>query len=336
MFKRFLMCAAALAVLYGAAWTGAAFWFKARLEAVAADLRREGYTVETSDLLLVGFPARVGVMTARLDVTAPPAHGGWRWEAGPTRVSLAAGAPRTAVVDLTGRHRIAGLLSAPDVGLALTVGRGAAHLVFARDRSLDAVELTLADMAVGDGAGALRLGDAALHADARGRSARASAHGIALPEAVPVLGGAIATLGLTFDITGDLPSGPLPAALEAWRAGGGALELRAFALDWGPARAAGSGTFALDAALQPIGALTVKFQGFFDIVDALVKEGHVPERNASMAKIVLGILAKPPAAGGAPELSLPLTVQDRKLFAGPVMLMETPEVRWNAHARIPD
>ncbi len=53
-----------------------------------------------------------------------------------------------------------------------------------------------------------------------------------------------------------------------------------------------------------------------------------------MAKIVLGMLAKPSAAG-EPELSLPLTVQDRALLAGPVKLMEMPEVIWDAEARVP-
>jgi hypothetical protein len=46
------------------------------------------------------------------------------------------------------------------------------------------------------------------------------------------------------------------------------------------------------------------------------------------------MLAKP-SATGEPELALPLTVQDRKLFAGPVMLMEMPEVVWDENARVP-
>jgi hypothetical protein len=157
---------------------------------------------------------------------------------------------------------------------------------------------------------------------------------IALPQPVPVLNETIAALDLTLDVVGPLTSGSLRNVLNAWREGGGAIEVRSIALDWPPARIAGSGTIALDAALQPIGAATLKFQGFFDIVSALVEKGHVDKSAESMAKIVLGMLAKPSAAG-EPELSLPLTVQDRALHAGPVKLMEMPEVIWDAEARVP-
>ena len=83
-----------------------------------------------------------------------------------------------------------------------------------------------------------------------------------------------------------------------------------------------------------MGAATMKFQGFFALIEALVQEGHVHEREAEMAKAVLGMMAKP-SATGEPELSLPLTVQDRRLSAGPIVLMEVPVVSWDEAARVP-
>jgi hypothetical protein len=180
----------------------------------------------------------------------------------------------------------------------------------------------------------LQLGDGLLQIAFAGGHGTLSATEITLPKPVPGLGPIVKRLDIAVDVTGRLAAGPLRQSLEAWRDGGGAIELRSLALEWPPATMAGSGTLALDGALQPMGAATFKFQGFFDIVDALTLAGHVPEREASVAKVMLGMLAQP-SAGGAPELSLPLTVQDRKLHAGPVMLMEMPEVVWDESARVP-
>lgn len=337
MIKKTLGFCAVLALLYGAAWTGAAFWFKARLDTVAADLTAQGYAITRGETLLVGFPTTVGVMYRSLNVSAPTSHGGWRWDAGAVRVTLQAQAPTMPVIDLAGSHRLTGFLSAPEDSVALEIGRGTASLAFAADASLESMTLKLSETTVtaGSSPAPIKLADGTLHLTL-GAPAHAtlSLHGLTLPQEVPALGRTVGALDLALDVTGPLTSGPLRASLEAWRDAGGALEVRSFTLAWGPAQAAGTGTIALDGALQPLGAATVKFQGFFEIVSALTAEGYVREREASLAKIVLEMLARPSAAG-APELSLPLTVQDRKLSAGPVMLMEIPEVVWSDSARVP-
>jgi len=339
MFKRFLIFAGAAALVYAGMWVGAAFWLKSQTESWAQSLRTQGYTVDISALKLVGFPTRVGVMTTHLRLAAPATHGGWRWEAGATRMTLSPTAPRAPVIDLTGTHRIAGLVSAPDEGLALTVDGGAARIAFASDGTLDSITLDLKSTAVAGAAmpaPLFHVGEAALHLSLAAAHATLAAREIVLPDSIPVLGDTLRSLDIALDVTGTLPSGPLTQALETWRAAGGAVEIRSFAVDWPPAGAAGTGTFALDDALQPMGAFTVKFRGFFEILEALTREGYVREREASLAKIVLGMMARPSSAGGPSELALPLTLQDRKLHAGPVMLMDVPTVVWDAKARIPD
>ena len=47
-----------------------------------------------------------------------------------------------------------------------------------------------------------------------------------------------------------------------------------------------------------------------------------------MARIVLGLMAREPVGGGTPELNLAVTVQNRKLYTGPISLMTMPEVVW--------
>lgn len=335
MIKKFLGLLVALALVYGAAWLGAAFWLRMKLDAFAAHLTGQGYTIARSEPEFVGFPAAVGIALRGLSVTAPVAHGAWRWQADAIRVSLNPGAPAEPVIGLTGRHRIAGFLSAPEEGLTIKVGRGLASLAFASDQTLENIVVKLGETSVrGPGEDMFALRDSSLHVSLATGHVTLWVRDISLPQTVPVLDKTITALDLTLDFAGALPAGPLRESLESWRANGGDIEVRSFALDWPPAFAAGSGTLALDAGLQPIGAATVTFRGFFDILAALTEKGHVNEAQASMAKIVLGMLAKASATGGL-ELSLPLTVQDRKLSAGPVMLMETPEVIWDERARVP-
>lgn len=338
MIKKILGTIVALALLYSVAWLGAAFWLQARLNGLAADLVEQGYAIERSEPRFVGFPAKVGILFHGLKVNAPPAQGAWRWDAESVRISLHAGAPAEPIVDLAGVHRITGLLAAPEESVVLNVGRGVLSLAFDETQSLENIVLKLADTTVSDGASdtpLLGLADSSLHVALKTPAhVTLWARDIALPEDVPVLGRTIGALDVTLDVAGTLPSGPLRDALGAWREGGGTVEVRSFSLQWPPMSAAGTGTIALDEALQPIGAATVKFQGFFALVEALTEKGHVQGADASMAKIILGMLARP-STSGLPELSLPITVQERKVYAGPVMLMEMPEVLWSAEAQVP-
>ena len=77
-----------------------------------------------------------------------------------------------------------------------------------------------------------------------------------------------------------------------------------------------------------MGAFTARIQGFFDAVDLLREKGLIRSRAATTAKIVLGALSKKSAEGGAATVSLPVTVQDRTLFTGPVPLMRLPPLVW--------
>lgn len=339
MFKRVLAFLVITALIYCGAWVIAAFWFKARLETWARDLGTQGYTVATSEPLLVGFPARVGVSVQSLSVTAPTVQGGWHWEAGPIRVSLLATAPTTPVVTLAGTHRIAGLFSSSDQGLTIAIGDGHAAFAFQRDGTIRSIDLALQDLAAAETPGATAVFSAKdlelQFAPADSTHVAFRAHGLVFPQAPSALRRPLDTLNISVDLQGRLPGGPLPQSLEAWRTAGGTFEVRSFALDWPPLTAAGTGTFALDEALQPIGAFTIKFQGFFETLTMLTTAGLVEEQHTSMARIVLGLLAKPTGNGGPPEISLPLTVQARKLYAGPVMLAEFPSLIWDENAHVP-
>ena len=337
MIKRILVLIVALVLLYGAAWLGAAFWLRARASALEADLTAQGYQIARSEPAFVGFPWYVGLKSAEMTVDAPAAHGGWRWHAAPIVFRLNVGAPTTPSIDLSGVQQITDLLSDAGAGLTLIVGRGTARFGFAADQSLDSFTLNLADTTVTGAASSephMSLGNVELGFAMRSGHISLRIDGLGLAAPMPALNATIREVELAIDVTGALPSGPLKPALEAWRDSGGAVEVRSFRLDWPPVRVTGSGTFALDTALQPEGAATLTLQGFADLIAALQSKGYVQESEAHLATTALGMLARP-SATGEPELSLPVTIQERKLQAGPVTLMAMPEVIWSDKAKVP-
>jgi hypothetical protein len=143
------------------------------------------------------------------------------------------------------------------------------------------------------------------------------------------LGRRIESLVVTAVITGRLARGPLIQALEAWRRDGGVIEVERLALNWAALGLDADGTIALDANLQPMGALTARIAGFRETVEALVAAGNVRPRDGLTAKIVLGLLARTPEGGGRPRITAPLSLRDRQLRIGPVPLLRLPAIRWH-------
>jgi len=118
------------------------------------------------------------------------------------------------------------------------------------------------------------------------------------------------------------------SAIEAWRDRGGTLEVERLLIDYAPLSLQGNGTLAFDSDLQIVGAFSARIQGFFETVERLRRARVIRGPDASMAKVVLGMLAKYPGNGGPATISVALTLQERALFAGPVRLIEIPQLKW--------
>jgi hypothetical protein len=79
------------------------------------------------------------------------------------------------------------------------------------------------------------------------------------------------------------------------------------------------GTLALDGDLQPEGALTATINGYGEVIDALTQSSQMREGDAPLAKIALGLLAKP-GPDGISRVTAPLTLQNGQTFLGPAPL----------------
>ncbi len=148
-------------------------------------------------------------------------------------------------------------------------------------------------------------------------------------EPAPGFGRRIATLVAEMALSGPLPPGREPVRrAEAWRDGGGTLEVRSLTLDWGPVRAAAAATLALDETLQPMGAGTLRLTGAAETLDALAAAGLVGRRAAATARGVLPLLSRPAVDTGRPEIEVPLTLEDRTLALARIPVLRFAPLDW--------
>jgi len=119
-----------------------------------------------------------------------------------------------------------------------------------------------------------------------------------------------------------------PAALAGWRDAGGIVEVEALSVEIGSLELDADGTLALDANLQPQAAFAARIRGFDEAVDKLTAARVIGGATATAAKLVLGALAKVPPGGGRREIKAPVTLQEQKLYVGPISVGRVPAVRW--------
>ncbi len=342
---RILLLIAVLLVLLGAAhtalWNTMASRLQAGFDAWSTARRAQGWRVEHAAPVRGGWPlaATLRLPEFRLSGGGVTVPGGVEWSARAVTLRVALPWLDTLHVTTGGPQRLR--LGGADIPFA--ADRLAATLplqphVLPRGGRFDALRLR-----IGTPAGGVEVGSVTLELDTRttaieGEAAvrlEADARDIMLPVAGP-LGRQVREAALEASLTGPLPSGRSPTGrAEAWRDGGGTLEVRRLDLRWGPADARAAATIALDDALQPMGAGTLRLSGAEAVLDALAAGGLVPARSAALARRVVGMLARPPEGGGPPEVEVPLTLEGRSLAVARIPVAQLPMITWPARAEAP-
>lgn len=296
---------AALLLAWSLWWGFLAYELRHSLDGWLAERRAAGWVVTTGSRTLSGFP-----WTVRITLPAPSllAMDGSGWRGPEVVLSLSPLAPQRLNLVAHGKHVLIPPGQPPQESFA---GEVLAQLEGDRAQvSLRGVE------ALG-----LRLITGRLVL--QGQRLEADLQGLTLPEdSRLVLGRKIEHLGFT-----ALTKGSLAPTLAAWRDGSGVAELSDVSLEWQALRLSGEGTLTVDKRLQPLFAGTATIGGLFEAVQMLEQAGVVKAKEAANARIALQLLAKPGADGKA-EIHLPLTVQDGRLYLGPVALMVLPDIIW--------
>lgn len=341
----FAIVAALAIAAYGGWWLHAASLVHQAIDSWVEAHRAQGWQVELDDVSVQGFPLRLEAVARRFTVGRDmPMR--WRWTGPRLSASMPPWGGREVAVSFPGTHTIEfdasdgrktvalqsdtanGMVYVNDGGkitlVTVTLGPTQADLP-----DLGVAKLAKLDLSVGAAAQPATPAPSDPRAPEAGRITF-SADGIELPEkATSTLGPRIAHAEFDLILRGAIPTARTEAALAAWRDAGGTIDLTKLSLRWGEFRTEAEGSAALDSALQPQGALTARAWGVTTAIDALVAAGEVRPRDGAAAKVVLRAMAKPGTAPGVPpEIEMPLTIQDRKLYLGPAPIARIPTIVW--------
>lgn len=332
---------------YAVYWTLIANRIETAVDAWAERQRAEGYVASWAELNIGGFPFswRVHLLLPRHGRAA--AEGDLLWQGEALVATVRPWDMRHIHVRLPGEHRIerqrtglpplTGIVRAEDANLRLTLDNSGG--IKRADLLLGTVALKGPEIPAGVSVERVAVTGEVFQGkrvDHRSPTADLSIDidGITVgrSEAGPrlILGPSVGTVEFAGTLMGALPAGPMPDALAVWRDNGGTIEVRGLRLLYGPLDFAAEGTVALDGDLQPLAAFAARIQGFFETIDRLAAEKVLPEKDAQTLRTILGLLARPPRAGAPPTLTVPVTVQDRRLFIGPARLATVPAIDWSA------
>lgn len=302
------------------------------------DQRRQGWSIALDGPRLSGFPNWPAVNLTGVTVTAPMEDGGWSWRPETLTLSPSTFDLTRLILNAPGTHLISSPINTNGVWTI-----DAANLEFALDLDTSGkwqgADLLTRNIEVRDsferpwiGAerfdGTLNLVDAPSSFDEVFATFSGAADTVRMGVRVGPFSRTLRAVRLEADLVGPVTPGRLSEALDAWRSGGGTLEVRRVLLDWPPLAIAGDGTLALDDRLQPIGAFSTRITGFNETLQSMESTGVIPRGQAASAQIILGLLANTPPDSDEPELKVPLSVQDQRLRVGPFELMDLPEVVW--------
>jgi len=325
----------ALAVVAGAYvvwWFAAAASLENGVGDWIAARHADGWAVDYDTLEVDGFPFHLNATVEGPHITGPPERG-WNWRGERLFATARPWTPHRIRFDLSGRHsgRLPLRTRAQAFELTTTALTGDLALRQGRPQSMfietDGFRLTFD----GGAAGSVDIAEGEFRQypaeDATGFHVRLRDLTVAESLRAP-LGERIRNLLVKGRLTGPIEPAAWPDPVVHWREAGGTVEVENLDIDYDPLRVTGDGTLALDEALQPMGAFSVRARGFFAAIDELVARGFMDKRDAFSSKVVLGVLSKRPENGGDSYLDLALTLQERTLYAGPLKVMRFPIIIW--------
>lgn len=108
-----------------------------------------------------------------------------------------------------------------------------------------------------------------------------------------------------------------PASLEAWRDGGGVLDVHTLRFTWLPFEVKGDGTLTFDKEMYPLGSFSTRITGYHDGLNSLVAGNIIHQKNATMVEFVLDMLSRSNDKG-IKEVQVPITLQDHKISVGSI------------------
>lgn len=138
-------------------------------------------------------------------------------------------------------------------------------------------------------------------------------------------------LSITARGTWHVPSSTDEAAIRAWRDAGGKLDIIDSFVMYEDMELRAEGTLSLDDALQPEGTLTSRTKGYAAFIQKLTEDGRIKPIAGIALLAALNNFAQPDpdTQDGEMVAELPVTIRDRGLYVGPVLLETLPAIVWD-------
>jgi hypothetical protein len=322
-------------------WRIAADRLRGGWQAWAAEQRAQGWTVEAGEVAIGGWPwaALVTVPGPVLRHAGSDIPGDVTWRAGSLLLSVELLKPTALRISVAGQQEIsigdlpALRVTADAMSFAVRLLANGGAVVDLHGEALRVESADGAWHAAGRSVdGHAEMTGASSDPASRAITFQVHAESVALPEFIKwPLGPAVSSLQASGKLNGPLPAvHGITAWADAWRDGGGSLDVRRLAVSWGPLTLTSSATLALDDQLQPMGSGSAKISGYAETLDRLGAAGVLTKSAATVAKAVLSLLAGTGGGDAPSSVDVPLTLQYRTLSMRQVPLARLPELDWPA------
>jgi hypothetical protein len=323
----------ALAVGYSALWVAVSHWVEDGFRNWSRVQTSRGNAVEYGPLSLSGFPGPI-----RLTIAAPhviSAKGGWQWSAGRAELETRPWAWRRYRMEVFGIQNFAvpfgGILHRYSAAPAATLIVGEIDDLGRLSQGfLQAGDIQLKDAAGTDVLSAKNLSvhltlpaPTPITQDQTAAGVTLQAHSVLLGASVETpLDRQIQDIGMVATVKGALPETFLRDAVDAWRLGGGTVEVSHFQVDWGKLSLRATGTASLDESFRPLAALTADIKGYAETLAALERARVLREKAVAGTRLALDLLSRPDGVDGRRTVTIPVTAQNGALYVGPVRLLK--------------
>ncbi len=109
-------------------------------------------------------------------------------------------------------------------------------------------------------------------------------------------------------------------------AGMKAVPIHNFDITVDQSRFIGNGLLQLDSMAQPAGMMNMRIVGIDHVIEQVRKDGTIDKQKAMMLSALLRGFEQPDPETGAMAVTIPLTLRDRWLYVGPIMLWQIPPI----------
>jgi hypothetical protein len=301
-------------------------WLEKELEVVTTDLRQKGYSVTYSKVKFKGNPLFIRAIFESPHIKDP--RGLFEWQGPEIEVSTKPWNLHTLAVSLPGDHtlNIPQGLAAPIGALKVEDASGVVTLTL--KGKLEGLSLDVKNVffLVTNKPQPLSLKDFSLITTNLTRplelnmTLRSKVVGLETVLKIPPLDHLL-TISVDAHLSGFEAKGSFPKTLSEWRDGGGVLDVSSLKLNWPPVFAIGEGTLTIDKDMYPLGSFSSSIEGYQEALDYMVRLGLVKKKNASAAAFVLDLMSAPTDMG-TKRLTIPITLQNKRLSVGPVRVLK--------------